>query len=82
MRTIRVSRRIDIPRQKLWAVLADFPNIADWNSGVKRSFATSDATNGAGATRHCDLAPMGALEETVVELEGYVADLESKIAGS
>jgi carbon monoxide dehydrogenase subunit G len=32
---------------------------------VKKSFSTSDATGGVGAKRHCDLAPMGALEETV-----------------
>lgn len=50
---------------RVWAVLADFPNIADWNTGVTRSYATSDATGGVGAKRHCDLAPVGALEETV-----------------
>jgi len=53
--------------EAVWAVLADFPNIADWNSGVKASHATSDATSGVGATRHCDLAPLGALEETIAE---------------
>ncbi len=65
MRVVRVSRRIDASRTKVWAVLADFPNIADWNRGVNRSYATSDATTGVGAKRHCDLAPVGALEETV-----------------
>ncbi len=65
MRVVRVSRRIDASRTKVWAVLADFPNIADWNRGVSRSYATSDATAGVGAKRHCDLAPVGALEETV-----------------
>ena len=51
------------------AVLADYPNIASWNTGIKQSFATSQATEGVGAMRHCDLAPMGALEETVKEWE-------------
>jgi len=51
----------------VWAVLADFPNIAAWNSGVKKSFATSESTSGVGATRHCDLAPLGELEETILE---------------
>jgi hypothetical protein len=45
--------------------LADYPNIADWNDGIKTSYATSEATDGVGAKRHCDLAPLGALEETV-----------------
>ena len=54
-----------VPRSAAWAVLADFPNIASWNSGVSKSFATSDATGGVGAQRHCDLSPAGTLEETV-----------------
>ena len=67
MRSIKVSRRIASTPEKVWAVLADFPNIATWNSGVTRSFATSDRTGGVGAQRHCDLVPFGELEETVRE---------------
>jgi len=67
MRTINVNRDIASPRSAVWAVLADFPNIADWNSGVKKSFSTGEASGGVGATRHCDLAPMGELEETIAE---------------
>ncbi len=67
MRTIRVNQRIDTARENVWAVLAKFPDIADWSTGVTKSLATSDATSGVGATRHCDLAPMGSLEETVIE---------------
>jgi carbon monoxide dehydrogenase subunit G len=65
MRVVKAKRQIGASPDKVWAVLADFPNIAEWNSGVNRSYATSDATAGVGAKRHCDLAPMGALEETV-----------------
>ena len=65
MRVVKVSRQIDASPTRVWTVLADFPNIADWNSGVNRSYSTSDATAGVGAKRHCDLAPIGALEETV-----------------
>ncbi len=67
MRSINVSRRIPSAPESVWAVLADFPNIARWNSGVAKSFATSDSTAGVGAQRHCDLAPFGELEETVKE---------------
>lgn len=67
MRTIDVSRNIAAPRSAVWAVLADFPNIADWNSGVKTSFSTSDSAEGVGAKRHCDLSPIGGLEETIGE---------------
>jgi len=67
MRSITVSKRIPSAPAKIWAVLADFPNIATWNTGVAKSFATSDSTGGVGAQRHCDLAPFGELEETVKE---------------
>lgn len=55
------------PQAAVWQVLADFPNISVWNTGVKASHATSDATSGVGAKRHCDLAPVGTLEETIAE---------------
>jgi carbon monoxide dehydrogenase subunit G len=67
MRSIQVNRRILSAPAKVWAVLADFPNIANWNTGVTNSFATTDNTEGVGAHRHCDLAPFGELEETVKE---------------
>ena len=67
MRSISVQRTIPAPRPAVWAVLADFPHISEWNSGVAASHATSESTGGVGATRHCDLAPMGALEETIAE---------------
>ncbi len=67
MRSIKVSRQIPSAPAKVWAVLADFPNIATWNEGVAKSFATSDTTGGVGAQRHCDLAPFGELEETIKE---------------
>ncbi len=65
MRVVKARREIGASPAKVWAVLADFPNIAEWNRGVNRSYATSDATAGVGAKRHCDLAPIGTLEETV-----------------
>lgn len=69
MRSISVTDNVDAPVPAVWSVLADFPNIAAWNGGVTASHATGDFTEGVGATRHCDLAPMGALEETVREWE-------------
>jgi uncharacterized protein YndB with AHSA1/START domain len=67
MRSIHVSREINAPLSAVWDVLADFPNIARWNTGVKKSYSTGDAIGGVGATRHCDLAPAGTLEETIRE---------------
>lgn len=67
MPTLRMSSEIPAPVAVVWDVLADFPNVADWNGGVKASYATGEQTEGVGASRHCDLAPTGTLEETIRE---------------
>lgn len=67
MRVVQVTQEIDAPSEIVWGVLADFPNIADWNGGVKKSFNTDGQTEGLGATRHCDLKPAGSVKETVRE---------------
>lgn len=66
-REVKVRRVLDASAEAVWSVLADFGNIASWNGGVKASHSTSDESGGVGATRHCDLAPVGQLEETIVE---------------
>lgn len=58
MRSVTVTRDMTAPQAAVWQVLADFPKISVWNTGVRASHATSDATPGVGAKRHCDLAPV------------------------
>lgn len=69
MPSLKVTRTSTKSADSLWDVIADFPNIANWNSGVKTSVATSNETGGVGATRHCELSPAGALDERVLEWE-------------
>ena len=69
MRSIQVTRPTDAPRAAVWAVLADFPNISNWNGGVKASHDTGNGVTGLGAQRHCDLAPIGGLDETITGWE-------------
>ena len=69
MRSISTTIFIAAPRSAVWAVLADFPNVAEWNNGVKKSYAISEASNGVGAQRHCNIAPAGQLEETIRKWE-------------
>ena len=69
MRNVTVSKDIAAPQADVWAVLSDFPNIADWNKGVKASRAAGDAVEGVGAMRICEFAPVGAVEESVAEWE-------------
>jgi hypothetical protein len=67
MRNVKVGRTLNTPLSIVWAVLADYPNIADWNDGVKNSYAIGDATQGVGAQRKTELVPDGkmTMRETV-----------------
>ena len=38
-----------------------------FNPGVSKSYSTSAANEGVGATRHCDLLPAGSVEERIIE---------------
>ena len=69
MRNVTIEQDVAAPRSSVWAVLADYPNIADWNDGVATSYAIGEATDGVGAQRQCDLAPSGKMRmrETVTE---------------
>jgi uncharacterized protein YndB with AHSA1/START domain len=69
MRNVKVERTLAAPRSSVWAVLADYPNIDEWNDGVKNSYAIGDATEGVGAQRQTELVPNGAMRmrETVAE---------------
>ncbi|MGI9622980.1 MAG: SRPBCC family protein [Acidimicrobiales bacterium] len=67
MRNLEIARTVQAPRSRLWAVLADYPNIAEWNDGVINSRAIGDATEGVGAQRHVELDKSVAMRETVTE---------------
>ena len=75
---IEVTRTMNLPRSEIWKVLADFPNIHVWNSGVKHSEATSESIEGVGAERMCKFVPFGQATEIVaewVENERMVVDV-------
>jgi uncharacterized protein YndB with AHSA1/START domain len=68
MRNIKAERTLAAQRSSVWAVLADYPNIGDWNDGIKKSYAIGDTTEGVGASRQCDLVALGMrMRETVSE---------------
>ena len=67
MRNVTLNQTLAAPRSSVWAVLADYPNIVDWNDGIKNSYAIGDATEGVGAQRRTELVPAGAMRETVAE---------------
>lgn len=60
-----VTRQIAAPVEKVWEVLDDFGDIAEWNAGVKTSALTSFGPVRAGTTRQCTFSPVGAVEERI-----------------
>lgn len=69
MRNVKAERSLAAQRSSVWAVLADYPNIGDWNDGIKNSYAIGDATEGVGAQRQTEIVPNGKMRmrETVSE---------------
>jgi carbon monoxide dehydrogenase subunit G len=68
-RRLTVRRQVAASCASVWAVCADFPNLADHWSGLKASRPIGDQTRGVGARRHVELKPVGALVETVTAWE-------------
>jgi len=67
MGTVIKEVEINAPKDKVWSILADIGSVQNYSPGVVKSLSTSDAKNGIGASRHCDLLPMGSVEERVIE---------------
>jgi len=68
-RHIMVQRRMSAPTASVWAVYADFPNLASHWSGLRATRAIGDQSSGVGARRHVDLKPIGSMDETVTAWE-------------
>lgn len=64
-----ITRRIEAPVESVWEVLNDFGDIYRWSPGVTRSELTSDGPVSEGSTRHCDFAPLGAVNERIETYE-------------
>lgn len=68
-RHITVQRRMAASKDSVWALFADFPNLANHWSGLRASSAIGDQTSGVGARRHVELKPIGSMDETVTTWE-------------
>jgi carbon monoxide dehydrogenase subunit G len=64
-RHIMVEHRIPAPTSAVWAVLADFPNLARHWKGLRSTTAIGEQTSGVGARRRVELKPIGSMDETV-----------------
>lgn len=61
--------QIDAPKDKVWSTLANLGTIQNYNPMVAKSYYTSEARTGVGASRHCDFSPMGSVGERIVAWE-------------
>ncbi|TCC49535.1 SRPBCC family protein [Kribbella pittospori] len=64
-RHIRVQRRMVASTDAVWALFADFPNLASHWSGLRATKAIGGQTSGVGARRRVELKPIGTMDETV-----------------
>jgi hypothetical protein len=68
-RHITVQRRMAASTDSVWALFADFPNLASHWSGLRATRAIGTQTSGVGARRLVELKPVGSMEETVTTWE-------------
>ncbi len=64
----RMTRQIEVaadPRT-VWSVVGDLESVSVWNPNVKSATCGASA-QGLGATRRCELAPRGHIDEVVSE---------------
>jgi uncharacterized protein YndB with AHSA1/START domain len=81
-RHITVHRRMSAPAGSVWALYADFPNLANHWSGLKATRAIGDQTTGVGARRRVELRPIGRMDETVTTWEaGRRIDTQNQPTG-
>ncbi len=68
-RALTVRRQVPASSKRIWALVADYPNLADLWDGLKGSRSIGDQTQGVGARRQVDLVPVGTMVETVTHWE-------------
>ena len=69
MAMITKKIKIDSSKNKVWDILSDIGAIQNFSPSVSKSYYTSEIKEGIGASRHCDLLPMGKVEERIIGWE-------------
>ena len=65
MSTEKLTRTINAPSPKIWAVLSDFSNIQMFHPNVQDVDQLSEADRGLGAARRCNFYSGGSAVETI-----------------
>jgi len=58
---------IDAPRSQVWDAIADLGGVQTFHPGVTKSYYTSEQTEGVGASRRCELKPVGSVDEHAID---------------
>ena len=67
MATFKKQKIVSATQEEVWSVLSNYGDIYKFSPGVKKSYITSDKNQGIGATRICELLPIGKVSETIKE---------------
>jgi len=71
--------QINVPKNKVWEILADFGNISKWAPIVTQSNIISSTNQGVGTERSVEIPQMGRVTEKVLEWdEGNSIKIEIK----
>ncbi len=77
MTQITSEIKINAPKEKVWATLANLGGIQSFHPIVEKSYYISDSREGIGATRTCEFKGGGAISERAIEWrEGEFFTLE------
>ncbi len=66
MTQITSEIRINAPKEKVWAVLANLGAIESFNPMVEKSYYISESRKGIGATRTCEFKGGGVISERAI----------------
>jgi len=67
MSTLEMQVRIAAPVEEVWAVLADFGNVAQWIPTINHAVITNGLAAGVNCTRECTVEGIGKITEQIVE---------------
>jgi len=71
--------QINLPKSKVWDILADFGNIVKWGPTVLESVTISSTSQAVGTERRCEIINLGTIFEKAVEWdEGNYIKIEVK----
>jgi hypothetical protein len=71
MTVLKNSVHIAAPPERVWAVLARLDALGEYDPGIARSEIRSEASDGIGAARHCELKGGGWFREHVTVWDPY-----------